>query len=247
MQQKVHAIVLRSRKFRESSSLLTLFCRELGKVTVVAHGRGKKGGQASIHQVFCSAEVLLNLKEQRDLQVLARVESTSLPLHLFENFSSMQHMFAICETIDRVTESSSPHEQVYDMLDACLQSLNVPTSHKNAIDPAILRIRFLLKYAEFNGFGFQLVAADNTSTSFSLDLSTGAIATSRSERNSCFPLSSTSFQFLFDVFSGKLPKHSPDQHVMRELLSMLSAYYEVHTGQIISPRAHAFDSDLGNW
>ncbi len=245
MLQKVSAIVIRSRKFRESSSLLTFFSRELGKVTVVAHGRGKKGGQSSIHQIFCKAEVVISIKESRDLQTLSRAESTQLPRHLLNDFDAMQHGMAVCETIDRVSEHGSPSADVYDLLEAYVQALDSPNS---MVLPIWLRIRFLLKYAELNGFGFQVASSSVAETTgCDIDLASGTAATQSTPRTNCFPMRPDSWHAFAALNQGKIPDSQAASTVQRDILSMLNAYFELHTGHIISPRSQSFEADLGNW
>lgn len=68
-------ILLRSRKFSDSSKLVTLFGKDTGKFNAVVKGvRNTNSKQSGVFDYFNHFSVVLNLKETRDLQTISKSE-----------------------------------------------------------------------------------------------------------------------------------------------------------------------------
>ncbi|HRE41585.1 MAG TPA: DNA repair protein RecO [Ignavibacteria bacterium] len=68
-------IVLRTRKYSDSSKLVTVFGRETGKFTAIVKGvRNINSKQSGIYDYFNLISIVLNLKENRDLQIISKAE-----------------------------------------------------------------------------------------------------------------------------------------------------------------------------
>ncbi|MEP7219243.1 MAG: DNA repair protein RecO, partial [Bacteroidota bacterium] len=121
---KTDSIVLRTRKFRESSKIVTLYTREHGKMSVVARGvvRPKsKYGSALQPMAFLSTNVYR--KEGRDLHNLSIAE----PLERFNVLSSslerLSAGMAIVEIVEAAMHDEDRNEPLFEALLAALRTL----------------------------------------------------------------------------------------------------------------------------
>lgn len=142
--EDLNAIVLRRVDYKESSYLLTLFSRELGKLSAIARGAKRKNSKIG-NLAELLAEVNLNLTGGsmgtiRDGKVI----------HLHEGLrTSLEKMYLahiMVECCDKTTWEGATEERLYDLL---AKSLN--TLEKTAV-PLRITNAFLLKWVSMLGF-----------------------------------------------------------------------------------------------
>ncbi len=121
---KIEAFVIRANKFTESSRVLTLYSREMGKIKGVAKGVGrpksKLGGKV---ELFNLIEGDFYKKETSELGVL----SGAGLLEDFKGISDDARKFgfasAWCEVLDRTSHSEEPHPETFKLTLDCLKAL----------------------------------------------------------------------------------------------------------------------------
>jgi DNA repair protein RecO (recombination protein O) len=139
--EKSRAIVIRSVAFGETSAVVTLYCREFGKVRALAKGawRPKSGFDGGL-DLLSTAEVLLLRRSSGGLDLLteACLESrfrvgTSLP--------ALVGGMHVAELLDRISADADPQPGLFDATHATLRRLS-------GTDAAEARVAAVVVHAE---------------------------------------------------------------------------------------------------
>ena len=174
MIEKTDAIVLHNMPYRESSSIVTLFTREKGKLSVLAHGaRSAKSKFGSTLQVFSHIEVIYYYKDGRSLQTLRESGHLSRFTHLRDSLTRVSYGLQILELVKALSEEEDPHPEIYDLLNSVLYSLNIYEDNIRNIWPF-----FQLRFGSMLGFAPHFSKEDIEEidvTGGYLSLETGAI------------------------------------------------------------------------
>jgi DNA repair protein RecO (recombination protein O) len=130
----INAFVIRSIRVTESSRMLTLFSREMGKVKGVAKGAGrpksKLGGKI---ELFNLIEGDLYKKETSELGVL----SGAALIDDFKGLSNDPRKFgfasAWCEVLDKMTQLEEPHIETFELTHDYFRTLQKITSQSSGL------------------------------------------------------------------------------------------------------------------
>jgi len=143
------AIVLQTRRFRESSKIVTLYTREHGKMAVIARGvvqPKSKYGAALQPMAFLST--VIYRKEGRDLQNITIAE----PIERFAVVNgSLERMTAgltIVELVNASMHDEDRNDHLFETLVASLRALNHPDTDEASVQLwFMIRLALLLGYA----------------------------------------------------------------------------------------------------
>lgn len=146
---KTDAVVLQTRRFRESSKIVTLYTREFGKISVIARGAIQaKSKFGSVLQPMSLISVVFYRKEGRDLQNLSSAEPIARFTHLMESLERLSAGFSIVELVNAVMHDEDRNEQMFETLVQALEALNRPGGNENSVVAwFMLRLSMLLGYA----------------------------------------------------------------------------------------------------
>ncbi|MDM7915260.1 MAG: DNA repair protein RecO [Candidatus Eisenbacteria bacterium] len=113
---KVHALVLRNLRMGDTSRIVTVLSRELGKWSAVAKGaREPKSRIGASLEIGNVAELVVYFRSGRDLQL---VSDGSLEIEhrgLLDGAERYRHGCAVLEFLDRVLEEEASVPEVYDL------------------------------------------------------------------------------------------------------------------------------------
>jgi DNA repair protein RecO (recombination protein O) len=139
-------IVLRYANYRETSRILTLFCRDLGKITVSAKGclRPKNPARAATEQ-FTLGEYALSERAGRYYLNSASIENAHYNLRLDIDRLSLACYFA--DLTDSVTGEGEPQPELFGLLSQMLSALCGLQS-----DTALARLFFEVRAMDILGF-----------------------------------------------------------------------------------------------
>ncbi len=137
--EKATAIVLRVVEFSETSSVVTLFTREFGKVRGLAKGaRRPKGPFESALDLLalCRIVFLRKSSDALDLLTEAKLERRFRPPP--GNLAALYAGYYVAELLNELTDDYDPHPDLFDAADRTLSALRS--------DPAVggLVLRFEL-------------------------------------------------------------------------------------------------------
>lgn len=146
--QKVNAVVLRSRDYKEADQLLTVYTRQLGKLTVQARGVKKTASRLRSGLLLFS-QTNLELACGKAFPVVTGACTVTAFAALRSDFTRMSYASYGAELLDQVLAESQPDVPLFILI---LQILHL-LEH---IDPW-LAVRYLeLRLLEQQGYGLEL-------------------------------------------------------------------------------------------
>ena len=122
--EKASAIVLRVVEFSETSSVVTLFTREFGKVRGLAKGaRRPKGPFESALDLLalCRIVFLRKSSDALDLLTEAKLERRFRPLP--GKLAALYAGYYVAELLNELTDDYDPHPDLFDAADCTLAAL----------------------------------------------------------------------------------------------------------------------------
>jgi DNA repair protein RecO (recombination protein O) len=170
-------VVLRTVRYGDTSLIVTLYTRELGKLAAIAKGARRKNNPfGSALQPMSAVSAVLYVREGREVQTLAQCDLEGRLRMLREDVDAMAAGMTIVELVDAVTHAEHNHA-IFDALTNALRSLDQET-----VPPPNVLYTFELQLAEASGFGagFERCSAcgkpyRETGGSVLFDLSKGSI------------------------------------------------------------------------
>lgn len=146
---KTSGIVLSGIKFKESSKILTVYTRELGKIKVLGQGvmKPKSKGIAST-EVFAHSE--FDLKKGRNFYYINGVYLIDSYHNIRNNMDTLFLGFYILELMDKTIHEEEYNPVLFDLLNKALFAI------KNGADPLLIAVAFQLKFVSFMGYRPQL-------------------------------------------------------------------------------------------
>lgn len=125
------AVVLRTRKYRETSVIVTLYTRAFGKMSAIAKGaRDRKGRYGSALQPMNYVKTVLYRKENRDLQLLTQCDLVESFPALSDDLQRMAPGMMAIELVDVIAHSEEENPPLFRLLVDSLKCMNHAT--KNA-------------------------------------------------------------------------------------------------------------------
>lgn len=165
------AIVLSSRKFSDTSKIITVFTKDYGKVSLIAKGaRTMKSKFGSSIEPLSSLTATFYLKPNTDLYLLSKSEILNKWIRIYNSSEHIAMGFALVETVSITQEVKHPNSELYSMLSDCLSYLNeLPNNPGNCL------IWFFYKYAEFLGFDLNLTKEFSDDYIYTILIDTGSV------------------------------------------------------------------------
>jgi len=153
------AIILHSRKFSETSKILTVYSLQHGKMSLLAKGaRNPKSKFGATLEALNHSSLTIYKKPQRDLHLLAKAETTVPLRRLAEDYDRLIIGLAIAELISVTQEPEEANAAIFHLLCSTLELLNRAIGNE---------------YALLTAFQIQLSALMGFSPNFKLCFETG--------------------------------------------------------------------------
>ena len=122
---KTEAIVLRSRKFRETSKILNFYTKEFGKLSVIAKGsRGPKSKFGASLQPLNHVSVVFYKNDNRELHLLTQCDSVTRFPRLAEDLDKFAAAMSVVEMVESVAHDEERNEQLFDLALSVLSAIN---------------------------------------------------------------------------------------------------------------------------
>ncbi len=146
------AIILQSRKFSDSSKIVSAFTEQFGKVSLLAKGarspKSKFGG--SLEQLGHCA-VTFYKKPNRDLYILSKAETVVARRRLSESYERLTAGLAIAEAIETSQEHEETNPALFRLMVGALDALAAADANEFSVVVA-----FQLRLAELMGFALSM-------------------------------------------------------------------------------------------
>jgi DNA repair protein RecO (recombination protein O) len=134
---KTEGVVIKYQKFRDTSLIVTFYTRDLGRLKTVAKGaRGQKSKFRSSLDLFSYGQLVVYVKQDRDLQLLSDFESLRSFRKVQEDLRRFAHAGAAGEHLEAIVAGEEPHPELFEMTIGFLESLE---SAPPASQPALFR------------------------------------------------------------------------------------------------------------
>ena len=160
---KTEAVVLRKLDYSDTSSIVSLYTSEFGKLSaIIKGGRNPKSKMGMIADPPNHLEIIIYKKDTREVQFLSGAEIISHFPHLKEDLNTLKFVYAVIELVQKLTPDDEPNKRLFYGLVRILSLFN--TSDER---PEIIFSRFTLFFIEELGYGINL---DRCSVCESTDL-----------------------------------------------------------------------------
>lgn len=122
---KTDAIVLRVVEFSETSCIVTLFTRQLGKISTIAKGaRRKKSPFEAALDLIAICRIVFLHKSSQSLDILTEAK---LQRRFRSSAKDLQRFYAglyVIELLNLMTDEADPHEDLFDEAIAAIESID---------------------------------------------------------------------------------------------------------------------------
>lgn len=146
---RTEAVVLRSLDYGETSQIVTLLTREMGKIGVMAKGaRRPKSSFGATLQPMAYTQVVFYYKPTRNLQTLSESSHVESFHRLRRALKTITTGLRIVELVDALTEKEDPQPDVFSLTVRSLRRLNQSDARVGNLWPFVqLRMAKLLGIA----------------------------------------------------------------------------------------------------
>jgi DNA repair protein RecO (recombination protein O) len=123
---RTHAIVLRTRKVRESSKIVVFFTNKCGKISTIAKGSLKpKSKFGSSLELFNRSSIIFYKKENRDLHTLSHSETLEAYEGIKDDVFKLAHASVAGEMVERLMPTEEPNEALFGLLASVLAEISL--------------------------------------------------------------------------------------------------------------------------
>lgn len=142
---KVDAIVIASHDYKESSKIIRVFTRKLGRISIFA--RGAKRAKSSLHNVSslfsCSSMVLM---KKGNLYYIKEATIKNANLALREDIKSIYSAQLCMELVDKTLLEGQVNEDIYDMVEKFLECLPACKNKTRLLSMFLIKFISMLGY-----------------------------------------------------------------------------------------------------
>lgn len=196
------AIVLRSRKYSDTSKIVTLYIKETGKTTLLAKGaRQSKNKFGTGLDPMNIVNVTFYKNSQKELHLLSKVEPELIPKGITESFDCLTSAMAILESVIQTQDDEEANSDLYQLVEQKIRTLN-----EKGHDPFSVFCRFQYELAGLMGFDIEFPntaisgekSQSGTNKQIILSLENGC-SCAGNMMSHCFSISTDLFNYLFFI------------------------------------------------
>jgi DNA repair protein RecO (recombination protein O) len=149
---KTEAVVLSKINYGDTSSIVSLFTEDSGKISaIIKGGRNPKSKLGNVVDPLNHLQIIFYNKENRELQLLSEAENISHFPRIKENLETLKYSFAVIELVKNLSADSEPNKKVFKGLVRILSLFNSSNE-----PPGIIFGRFFLFYLSEIGYRLEL-------------------------------------------------------------------------------------------
>jgi len=142
------AIILHSRKYSETSKILTVYSAEHGKLSLLAKGaRSPKSKFGASLEALSHSSITVYKKPQRDLHLITKAETATPLRRIAEDYTRLTVGLAIAELTSVTQEPEEANAAVFELLRSTLELLNKAQDNEYA-----LLVSYQIRLADIMGF-----------------------------------------------------------------------------------------------
>lgn len=228
---KCEGIVIRNVDFGETSKIVTIYTRELGKITLMARGSKKPLSKLTgITQLFQHGFFLFHAGS--GMGTLQQGESIRFYRYILEDIYLTAYVTYMAELLDRSTEEKQKNTYLFDLFEKLLQYLN------DGYDAEIILNIFELKILSILGIAPELgrcICCGECEGNFKFSTKEGGLICHRCNEQDDYALSiSTNAAKIMRMLSlieiNRLGNISISEHTKLEMRELIDHYFEKNSG-----------------
>lgn len=145
---KDRGFVLKKKKFRETSKLITIFSEKAGKLNLIAKGvRTPKSKTSAILEPLNFIEFVYYDKPTRELQYISSAEFVDDYSNIKSNFEKIKIAFVVVELTNLFSHEGQTNRELFELVLRTLNELNKNLKHEYQ-----LLIEFLIELCDISGY-----------------------------------------------------------------------------------------------
>ncbi len=145
---KDRGFVLRKKKFRETSKLITIFSENAGKLNLIAKGvRSPKSKSSAILEPINFIEFVYYDKQTRELQYISNADFIDDFSSIKSDFEKIKIAFVVLELTNLFSHEGQVNHELFELVRQTLYDLN--TNRKSNYH---LFVEFLIRLCEISGY-----------------------------------------------------------------------------------------------
>jgi hypothetical protein len=142
---KTQAFVIRTIRYSDTSNILTLLTRELGKISAI-HKGSRKSSKTGSSGSFSHFEAMIYFKDNREIQLMSQIHSMKVFKNIVSDIDRLRVAYIVHELINKCTPVNSPNEELFESVNRFFEGID--TVFRN---PELELLKFLTVFAEFLG------------------------------------------------------------------------------------------------
>jgi len=222
------AIVLRSRKYGDSSKLVSLFTYESGMLTVIAKGsRNSKSQFGSSVEPLSVIHANIYTKPNRDIQLLSKAELGTSLGNIHKSMEKLSIGMALMESVLQTQEQAHANTELYDVLKEKLIKLNSIEIH-----PFTIFVSFQIKLAELMGFGIDFSGVNGSRRKLTFFFPEGNfLADNAYDLENSFVLQRNSIDIIKNIWNKEADVFNSiiiDYSTIEQIVNFFSRYFSYH-------------------
>lgn len=145
--EKLQGFVIRTTPYGEINKIVTLFTKEKGKITVMAHGARKtKGKLAGVTQLFTNGIYLVSSPKRINSMGTLKQGETKVRYRRFHtDIEKTTYASAILELVDYLSVDHLPNEKMFDLVEQALMYI------EQGLDPQMICYMVEIKLLKIAG------------------------------------------------------------------------------------------------
>ncbi|MHB9014099.1 MAG: DNA repair protein RecO [Ignavibacteriaceae bacterium] len=226
---KTEAVVLSKLNYGDTSYIISLYTKELGKISAIVKGaRSPKSKLGLITDPVNHLQVVLYKKDTRELQIISSADLLSNFTELKSDFDKLKYSQAIIELVKKLTAEHEINSRLFHGIVRILELLNSSDE-----EPNILFGRFFLFFIEELGYEVSLERCSVCGRSIepdagvSFNFGTGILChVCRKEKAESYIFTPELFNYLYCLKSRK--KIEVKEKLADKAISFLENYLRYH-------------------
>ncbi|NND73161.1 MAG: DNA repair protein RecO [Rhodothermales bacterium] len=227
MISKIEAIVLKAIDYSETSQIVWMYTRELGRISAMARGaRRPKSKFGSTLQPMSHVQAVVYNKEGSQILPLSETSHHTLRRNLSRDLEKIAVGLRVVELVRGLTQEHDRNEELFDLLIATLDRLN--STERRTVNVLLF---FQMQLAFLLGIGPDIVKDDVQAIDGDgyLALDTGAVSAdgSRGGKRASRQALRT-FAILSRADAQAISRLEITPKVRREVSGLIDAYFQFH-------------------
>lgn len=212
-----NCIVLNTRKFSESSKIISVYSRDLGKLTFMAKGAfSNKSKFLGILETTYLIDAEFYFKTNREMHTLSNADILYRYKNLKKDFRSLTCAIICCELVNKTQTIGETNEELYDSFHKTLLSIDEGNS-------LIHTLNFLIEVISYLGYQISIDENFNRNGKIVINLNNGKI-----NNYYGFSIFENEFKIISDILNNEEVKEEISLNEFNKIYNLMIRYLTIH-------------------